>query len=180
MKRILYVLTSIFGVIAIGLTLRCHFEVNSTLLAVTITSVTFFYHFAMRLTVGVTVNAILKNNVNFSSKWFQERTFEPKLYKLLKVKKWKKYMPTFSPETFDVKQRSLEEIVKATCQSEIVHEIIFILSFLPLLLAIPFGSLAVFLITSILASLIDLTFVILQRYNRPRLIKIINKKQINK
>ncbi len=176
MKKIIYGLTSILGIIATGLAIRCHFYPGTALLAVTITAVTFFYHFAMRLTIGVAVNLIVKNNVDFSKKWFKELSFEPKLYSFLKVKKWKKYMPTFSIDTFDVSKRSLEEIAKATCQSEIVHEIIVLLSFLPILLAIPFGTLAVFVVTSVFASLFDCLFVILQRYNRPRIIKLLNKK----
>ena len=93
------------------------------------------------------------------------------------MNKWKKHIPSYSPETFSLKHHSLEEIIQATCQSEIVHELILIFSYLPILLTIFFDSFLVFLITSIIASLIDLTFVIVQRYNRPRLIRLLTRKK---
>lgn len=49
-----------------------------------------------------------------------------------------------------------------------MHEIIIPLSFVPVIAARWFGVLPVFLITSVLAAGMDLLFVILQRYNRPR------------
>ena len=61
------------------------------------------------------------------------------------------------------------------CQAELVHETITVLSFVPVLFAIWFGQLPVFLITSLLAAAFDMQFVILQRFNRPRVIKFINK-----
>ena len=62
------------------------------------------------------------------------------------------------------------------CGAEVVHEIIMVLSFIPLLFAIPFGVFPVFFITSVIASLVDFVFVIVQRYNRPRIIKLIRHK----
>lgn len=85
-------------------------------------------------------------------------------------------MPTYSPDTFDLNKHTIEEIISATCQSELVHETIVVLSFLPILLAIPFGTLGVFIATSIVAALIDCIFIIMQRFNRPRLLKILNKR----
>ena len=90
--------------------------------------------------------------------------------------KWKKFIPTYSPETFDTTNKSIEEIVGATCQAEVVHEIIMLFSLLPIALIPIFNAPAVFIITSILSMMIDSIFVILQRYNRPRLIKILKRK----
>jgi hypothetical protein len=77
----------------------------------------------------------------------------------------------------DPTQHSWEEIVQAMCQAEIVHEVIAILSFLPLLGAIPFGAFFVFLVTSVLSALFDLSFVAMQRFNRPRIIKLMKKER---
>lgn len=140
-----------------------------------ITFGTCFYHFAMRLVVGYVLDRIMGNHSDLSKKWYQLRPFEMRLYKVLKVKKWKGNMPTFDPSLFDPKLHSWEEIAQAMCQAEIVHECIVVLSFLPLLGAIPFGSFGVFLITSTLSALYDLSFVIMQRYNRPRIMKLIRK-----
>ena len=137
-----------------------------------ITLGTIEYHFAMRLIVGYTLNALLRNNVDYRKSWFTPRRLEQKLYKWLGVRKWKARIPTFDPETFDFEKRTTEWLVKATCQAEIVHEVIALLSFMPILAAIPFGELWVFITTSALAAAIDLVFVIVQRYNRPRLIRL--------
>ena len=84
-------------------------------------------------------------------------------------------MPTFSPEEFLLQNRSAEELIQVTCQSEIVHEVNVLLSFVPLLFSIWFGSMGVFLITSCAAALFDSLFVIMQRYNRPRLMRLMRR-----
>ena len=71
-----------------------------------------------------------------------------------------------------MQSRSLGEIAQAMCQAEVVHEIIFLLSFAPIGMIPTFGAAPVFIITSLLAACIDLAFVILQRYSRPRILKI--------
>lgn len=146
-------------------------------LSCAITFGTFFYHFAMRLLVGHTLDRIMGNKANYQNAWYQLHPFEVRLYKFLQVKKWKGKMPTYDPSCFDPKKHSWDEIAQAMCQAEIVHEVIIVLSFLPLLAVIPFGSLGVFLATSILAALFDLCFVIMQRFNRPRIIKLIAKER---
>ena len=148
-------------------------------LSFAITFATCFYHFAMRLLAGHLVNRRMRNRADYRKPWYQLRPFEAKLYKLLKVKKWKANMPTYDPCTFDPKQHSWNEIAQAMCQAEIVHEIIIILSFLPLFAAIPFGAFPVFLITSLLSAAYDLSFVIIQRHNRPRILKLIEKERVS-
>lgn len=61
------------------------------------------------------------------------------------------------------------------CQAELVHETIIILSFVPLFAVIFFDSFWVFFITSAAAAIFDLLFVIIQRYNRDRIVKIASK-----
>ena len=146
--------------------------------AVAITFGTFFYHFAMRLMVGHSINRKMQNRADYRKTWYQLRPFENRLYRILKVKKWKGHMPTYDPSCFNPKLHSWEEIAQAMCQAEIVHEVIIVLSFLPLLAAIPFGSFFVFLITSLLSAMYDLSFVIMQRFNRPRIIKLIKKERV--
>lgn len=86
-------------------------------------------------------------------------------------------MPTYDPSAFDTKQHTLEDICIAMCHSELVHETIAVLSFLPLFAAIPFGAFPVFLITSLVAAAFDLSFVIVQRYNRPRVVRLIERQK---
>ena len=76
-----------------------------------------------------------------------------------------------------MKHNSLYRIIQNMCGAEIVHETIMVLSFLPLLVVSFFGALPVFLTTSVLASLYDGIFVMAQRYNRPRLVRIYEKQE---
>ena len=148
---------------------------NAVIEAVTITICVTLYHFAMRLAVGTAVNLIMRNKADHDRAWFREKRFEKKLYKLLRVRKWRKFIPTYSPDTFDTNQKTVKEIVGATCQAEIVHEVIMVLSLLPIA-AIPFlGGAAAIITTSILSTLIDSVFVILQRYNRPKLVRVMER-----
>ena len=150
---------------------------NRTLFSVAITFGTIFYHLAVRLVIGGLIDAKYHNRMDYRRKWFQEKAFEKKLYQVLQVKKWKKWLPTFNPEDFDLKNRSVEEIIQVSCQAEVVHEVIMPFSFVPILFSIWFGSLGVFIITSCAAFLFDSIFVIMQRYNRPRLMRLLKKMQ---
>ena len=149
-------------------------------LAFSITFATCCYHFTMRLIVGYSVNGILHNKADYTKGWYQLRPFETAVHQAMQVKKWKSHMPTYDSSSFDPKLHSWEEIAQAMCQAEIVHEIIIPLSFLPLLAAIPFGAFPVFLITSLLSAIYDLSFVIMQRFNRPRVLKLIQKERAAK
>lgn len=151
------------------------FTGNDILEIVTITVGIALYHFAMRLFIGSVVNLIMKNKADHNSIWFREKRFENKLYKLIRVRKWKKYLPTYSPVTFDTTQKTVKEIVGATCQAEIVHEIIMVLSLVPIAFIPLLGGTVAIIITSFLSVLIDLTFVILQRYNRLKLIRVMER-----
>ena len=145
------------------------------LFSIAITFGTIFYHLAVRLAIGGLIDAKYHNHMDYTKKWFQERPFEKKLYQTLRVKKWKKYLPTFNPEDFDLQSRSLEEIIQVSCQAEVVHEVIMPFSFVPILFSIWFGSLSVFIITSCAAFLFDGIFVIMQRFNRPRLMQLLRR-----
>ena len=148
---------------------------NNIVLTFAITFGTIAYHFCMRLIVGEFVNALLHNKVDYNKKWFYVGKTELSLYNKLKVKNWKGKMPTYDKSLFDSNEHSWDEIAQAMCQSEIVHETIVVFSFLPIVSAVWFSSLPVFIITSVLSAGFDLMLVIMQRYNRPRIIKLIKK-----
>jgi hypothetical protein len=86
-------------------------------------------------------------------------------------------MPTYDSSLFDPALHTWDEIAQAMCQSELVHEWNALLSFLPLLAAIRFGAFWVFLITSLLSAGYDLLFVAMQRFNRPRVLRMIQKRK---
>lgn len=142
------------------------------LVSFVITFGTIFYHFAVRLLVGLTVDMIMHNKADYQKKWYQVSDIEMKLYQKMKVKKWKNRMPTYNPDTFNILKHSWDEIVQASCQSESIHEINVIFSFVPVIASIWFGAFWVFLVTSVLGAAFDLLFVVMQRFNRTRILKI--------
>ncbi len=141
------------------------------LLSLAITAGTFFYHFAMRLAVGSVVDALMHNRANAENAWFRPRAWEKAFYTRLGIRKWRDRMPTYDPSLFSTELHSVGEILGANCQAEVVHEIIMLLSFLPLATVPLFGAFSVFLITSVLAALYDSLFVLMQRYARPHLLR---------
>ena len=171
------VLSAVAAVIFAGLYGRTGSDVSLTL---AITFGTAAYHFVMRLLVGSVIDLLLNNHVDYRKRWFRVSAAEEALYKKLKVKSWKGKMATYDPSCFDRNLHSWDEIAQATCQAELVHELIIVLSFLPVLAAIPFGALPVFVITSALAACVDAVFVVMQRYNRPRIIRLVEASKRNK
>lgn len=141
-----------------------------------ITSMTVCYHFTIRLFIGNIVDVIMRNEADWRKPWFREHKFEQKLYKKLKVKKWKDRMPTADEKIYDLGKRPMERIIGATCQSEVVHELDILASLAAIFFAIPFGDVWVFVITSVLGAVFDLMLVIMQRYNRPRLLRTMKRR----
>ena len=135
------------------------------------------YHFVMRLAVGYIIPRLTHYNFDYHHPWFQPRSWEPDFYQKLNIRHWKNRLPTYAPELYSTKDNSLYRIIQNMCGAEIVHEIIMALSFLPLLMVPLFGAFPVFLITSVLSALFDGIFVIAQRFNRPRLIRIYEKQE---
>ena len=170
-KMISATIISLIGLLASGVVY--HFTRNGIIFSAAITFGTIFYHLAIRLAVGLLIDARYHNQMDHTRPWFREKTFEQKLYRTLQVKKWKKWLPTFTPQEFDMKSRSVTQIVQTTCQAEVVHEVNMVLRFVPVVFSVWFGSLSVFLLTSCGAFLFDGIFVIMQRYNRPRLMRLI-------
>ncbi len=146
-------------------------------LTLAVTFGTIFYHLGIMLFVGTLYNVGMRNRADYTKKWYQIRSWENRLYQILNVKAWKDKMPTFNPEVFSCKKYSWDEIAQAMCQSELVHETNVILSFVPLIASKWFGSFYVFLITSVCGAVFDFIFVIMQRYNRTRVIKIVLRKR---
>lgn len=170
----MYILTAIFTVLTVLFSVL-YLKFNTDLfITLSITFGTILYHFLMRLAVGF----LVPHSFHYTDKFFTEKAFEKPLYKALKVKKWKRFMPSYNPDSYSIKNdvRSLEIIADTTCRNEIIHLVICLLSFVPILFSIPFGAAAVFIITSVLGCIFDIIFVIMQRYNRPRLVRIINRK----
>ena len=160
--------------------LAISYKVTSSgiLLPIAITSGTIAYHFVMRLMVGLAFHATMRNKADYRKRWYQVSKREMAVYEKLKVKQWKRRMPTYDPALFDPRLHTWEEIVQAMCQAELVHETIAVLSFLPILAGIWLGEYPVFIVTSVLSAACDIVFVIMQRYNRQRVTKLLNRKSV--
>lgn len=146
---------------------------SEILLSLAITFGTITYHFAMRLLVGLLFHSVMQNKADYTKKCYQVSRSEMTIYEKLHVKSWKRRMPTYNPEIFDPRIHSWNEIAQATCQAELVHKTIAVLSFLPITAGVWFGAYPVFIITSVLAAACDMMFVIMQRYNRQQLMRLL-------
>ena len=175
MPRIMKSAALLSGVLTVITTILYHTYGYGLSLAITFGTTA--YHFGMRLLVGAIFDQIMGNRVDYHKPWFRPLPWEAEVYDFLRVKKWKGRMPTYAPEQFSLKLHTPEEIVRAMCQSELVHETNVLLSFLPLGASVFWGAFWVFLVTSILAAGADLLFVIMQRYNRPRVIALLHRKR---
>lgn len=147
------------------------------LLDAAITFATTAYHFLMRLGIGYLIPKVTGYRFDYRHSWFQPKNWETALYKKLNVKRWKGKLPTYAPGQFSLASNSLSRIIQNMCGAEVVHEIIMLLSFLPLLAVPAFGAFPVFFVTSLLAALFDSLFVMAQRFNRPRLVRIFEKQE---
>ena len=140
--------------------------------------ITFFaimYHFWLRIIMG-NVSKLFKKHLTYNKYWFKERKFEKRIYKILRVKKWKGKVLTYNPELFSLKDYSLQEIANTMCKVETDHWINEIISISTLLFACIWGKFWIFLLTAIIAMIFDAQFIVIQRYNRPRIVKILEKR----
>lgn len=169
-----------YSIIAICITISAIcFEIyytssNQDRIVLWVAIVTFMivYHLWLRLIMG-NVTKLFKINCN--SRWFKENKFEKKLYKILKVKKWKGKALTYNPEAFSIKNNSLEDIALTMAKSETDHWVNEIISLTSILFSVLWGAFPVFLVTAFAAMIFDAQFIVIQRYNRPRVLRIIGK-----
>ena len=154
---------------------------NKIILWTGITTFTIMYHFWVRIIMG-NVSKLFKKHINYNQWWFKERSFEKGLYKMLRVKEWKGKALTYNPETFSLKENSLEQIANTMTKSEVDHWINEVISITTIFFSIIWGQFFIFFITALAAMIFDSQFIIIQRYNRPRIIKVLerSKKEIKK
>lgn len=139
-----------------------------------ITAFTVTYHFWLRIIMG---NVTKLFRIHYGQRWFRERRFEKRLYKLLRVRKWKEKVLTYDPDAFSVEKHSLEEIANTMCKAETDHWVNEIISLTTLLFAIPWGAFPIFLVTAVFAMLFDAQFIVVQRFNRPTVLRVIEKRK---
>lgn len=136
------------------------------------------YHLITRLVIETFADGALEKGIDPDNHWFADSDVEQSIYRAIGVKHWKNRIPAPDAWKFSIKKRSLEDVIAESCRTEVVHEIGMVVSLLAVLLSIPFGFMWFFILTSVLGGLFDLVFVIVQRYNRPRLMRTAAKKRV--
>ncbi len=147
---------------------------NDVVLWTGIVSFMILYHFGLRIFMG---NVTKKFKISYTHPWYKERKFEKKLYKLLKVRKWKNKVLTFEPEKYDLKSVTLTELATTMAKSELDHWINELISLFSLLFIFVWGCAPAFVITAVLSMIFDAQFIVVQRYNRPIVLRLIAKKR---
>ena len=156
-----------------------NFYKNGKVLWTGVVTFTIMYHFWVRIILG-NVSKLFKKKINYKQKWFQELKFEKSLYKLLHVKEWKDKAFTYNPRDFSLKDRSLEDILNTTAKSEVDHWINEAISVSTMFFGLIWGKPWLFIISAICAMIFDSQFIIIQRYNRPRLAKVVQRENRKK
>lgn len=177
MPKVMKYITAFSSLATVFSVILLHFSGKGIYLTLSVTFGTTTYHLGIRLLIGLLYNTGMKNQADYTKKRYHVYHWENEIYRFLKVKKWKGKLPTFNPTVFSNEKHSWDEIAQAMCQSELVHETNMIFSFAPLIASRWFGSFPVFLVTSICGAVFDLLFVMIQRYNRPRVVRIALKEK---
>ena len=142
-----------------------------------IVSFMILYHFGLRIFFGNVTN---KFKINYSHPWYKPRKFEEGLYKLLMVRKWKEKVLTFEPDKYDFENVTLEQLATTMSKSELDHWINELLSIFSMLFIFVWGCASAFVISAVAAMLFDAQFIVVQRFNRPIVIRLINRTERKK
>lgn len=147
---------------------------NTVLLWTGIVSFMILYHFGLRIFMGEVTKRF---RVNYNHGWYKQRSFEKRLYKIMKVRKWKDKVLTFDPASFDFENRSLEQLATTMAKSELDHWINEMISVVSIFFFLIWGCFPAFLITAIFAMIFDAQFIIVQRYNRPIVLRLVERRK---
>ena len=138
-----------------------------------IVSFMILYHFGLRILMGEITKLF---SVDYKHPLFKKRFFEPSLYQMLHVRKWKDKVLTFDPESFNFRARTLSQLATTMAKSELDHWINEIISLTSIFFCFLWGHPFIFICTAVLAMLFDAQFIVVQRYNRPIVLKLMEMK----
>lgn len=131
------------------------------------------YHFTVRLVIGNLCDVFYTpDSINPKEHRFQPKKFEPGLFKAIKIRRWKNSFSSFDPNKLSLRTHSVDELIFEGCKAEVVHWLCAIAGFASLIFSIWFGAISLFIVTSVIGGIYDMCFVVIQRFNRPRLLKI--------
>ena len=138
-----------------------------------------FIHGLFRILVPSFLFLIFRYRFDPESFWFSEKSFEKGLYEKMNVKEWKSFVEklSFHPHKFDMEKHDDAFILGYMCHAELCHEITIILDLMTCLMA---GNIIEFIFILILALVLvslEMSFITVQRYNKPRLLRIKKRKE---
>ena len=139
--------------------------------------------YACLLSVGIMISGIYwpRNLFDYTSALYRQRNWEKsnKVYGFLKVSKWKGRVPDMSKIVGKMPDKrisclnvdTLNMMIKETCVAEFAHILLIIF-------AIPMNFMwdGIYgFVCFLMYSIGNIPFIIIQRYNRPRLIKVLER-----
>lgn len=147
---------------------------SKVILWVGIVTFTIMYHFWVRIIMG-NVLKLFKKNITYKQSFFKEKKFEKKIYNTIHVKDWKDKVLTYAPAEFDLKENSLETVANNMAKAELDHWINSLISISTIFFGLIWDAYLPFIISAIFAMVFETQFIILQRYNRPRVVKLLER-----
>ncbi len=145
---------------------------HGAVLWVGVSAFTIVYHFKLRLVMGEWTKSW---GIRYTHPWFTPRKFEKKLYRLLRVRSWRGKVLTYDPAMFDVEKNTYEQIANNMSKAECDHWINELISLSTLTFGLIWGEMWIFALTAVLGMLFDAQFILVQRYNRPTVVRLIER-----
>lgn len=174
-KRLMYTVAFVSLFLMFALFALAERTGNRAFTALGITAVVICYHFTTRLVMGSIFDGVHSSYFKPDSFRFQEMRFEKKLYKVIGVRKWKKFLPVVDEERFALKMNTYDTLIGETCRMEAMHWMNALISLASVMFSTLFRATPVFVVTAIVGVLVELALISVQRYNRPRFRKMVDK-----
>ncbi len=130
------------------------------------------YHLWVRIILGWITRRF---KISYKSAFFRELPFERRLYRAMNVRNWKVKKLTYSPDSFVINPDSMESLANSMSKAETDHWINQLISVSSIFFFLIWGCFWGFFISAICAMLFDAQFIVLQRYNRPRALRVMER-----
>lgn len=179
------IMAIIFNLIFIICAVLCGvFGFHTPYSALFITALMFAYHIDVRLIIGFSISKFVKPKINVHKKCFAITENEYRRLEKFGVKNWKdKFLTVFKHQFViqDIKNKqNIEYVLRNNISAEIIHWVCFFVGLLAILIGclLSISEWYIYVITAILASLLaDVPPILIQRYNRYRVLKIAKRLQ---
>lgn len=179
------IMAIIFNLIFIICAVLCGiFGFHTPYSALFITALMFAYHIDVRLIIGFSISKFVKPKIKVNKKCFAITENEYRRLEKFGVKNWKdKFLTVFKHQFViqDIKNKqNIEYVLRNNISAEIIHWVCFFVGLLAILIGclLSINEWYIYVITAILASLLaDVPPILIQRYNRYRVLKIAKRLQ---